>query len=78
MDCLDPHLLKEKYGLTYHVPYALEAEKRIGLRGKRVLEVGGTLPRDLVLGELGVAQWVGIEYLGYYDDIGRARDPRAT
>jgi SAM-dependent methyltransferase len=70
---LDPDLLREKYNLTFQ-PYALEAERRIGLRGKDVLEVGGTLPRDFVLEDLGARRWVGIEYVGCYEDTGQRRD----
>ena len=61
--------LRNKYGLSYHISYALEAERRVGLRGKRVLEIGGSLPRDFVLGDLGAARWVAIEELSYYREI---------
>jgi SAM-dependent methyltransferase len=54
-------LLAAKHGLSYQVPYVLAAEAAIGLRGKRVLEVGGTLPAGLVLDDLGVERWIGVE-----------------
>jgi SAM-dependent methyltransferase len=62
-------MLSEKHGFSHpghHIPYTLEAEKRVGLRGKRVLEIGGSLPRDLVIGDLGASQWICIEELDYY------------
>jgi hypothetical protein len=58
-------------------PYALDADKMIGLRGKRVLEVGGTLFRAFVLADLGAARWIGVECLRYYDDIGGRGMPAA-
>jgi SAM-dependent methyltransferase len=61
--------LQAKYGLSYHVPYALRAEATVGLRGRRVLEVGGSLPRDFVLDELGASQWVGIEEMDYWEHL---------
>lgn len=53
--------LQAKYGLSYHVPWLLEADHEVGLRGKTVLEIGGRLPRELVIEELGVAQWIAID-----------------
>ncbi len=53
--------LKARYGLDYHVLYALAAEQKIGLRGKRVLEAGGSLPSEFVFNEIGAKQWIGIE-----------------
>ena len=69
MSSQDIKTLQEKYNLTYHVPYALAAEQRIGLRGKRVLEIGGSLPRNFVLDELGAEKWIAIEEMGYYEEI---------
>lgn len=60
--------LQKQYGLTYQIPYVFQAEELVGLRDKRVLEVGGSLPEGLVIGELGAAQWVGIEEVGYWDE----------
>jgi SAM-dependent methyltransferase len=65
----DESELQRRYGLSYHVSYAAQAEAAVGLRGKRVLEVGGSLPRDFVLNELGAAQWVSIEELGFWDNL---------
>ena len=61
--------LQAKFGLTYHVPYALQGDALVGLRGKRILEVGGSLPRGFVLDELGAAQWVGIEEMEYWQSL---------
>lgn len=61
--------LQEKYGLTYHVSYALTIGQMIGLQGKRVLEVGGSLPRDFVLDELGAIQWISVEEMDYWGEV---------
>ncbi|MBY0430941.1 MAG: methyltransferase domain-containing protein [Rhodospirillales bacterium] len=69
MDRISIEQIKEKYNLTYHVKYAMEAEKMVGLRGKKVLEIGGSLPRDFVLDELGAERWIAIEELGYHREV---------
>lgn len=60
--------LQAKYGLSYHVSFANYAEQLIGLRGKRVLEVGGSLPRDFVIQELESARWLSLEEMDYWDE----------
>ncbi len=42
----------------------------VGLKGHKVLEVGGSLPRELVLDVLGAEQWVGLEAMRYWDEVG--------
>jgi SAM-dependent methyltransferase len=61
--------LQAEHRLSYQIPTLLEAEALVGLRGKRVLEVGGSLPAGLVLDELGAAQWIGIEEMSYWDEF---------
>lgn len=53
--------MAQKYGLTYHVPYAFRAVEEVGLANMDVLEVGGSLRREFVLQELKVNSWTGIE-----------------
>lgn len=53
--------MMQKYGLTYHVSYAIRAIQEVGLKGMDVLEVGGSLKRAFVLEELKVKSWTGIE-----------------
>lgn len=53
--------LKRAFGLSYHVPYAAKAAATVGFAGKRVLEVGGSLPPDFVREQLGAAQWTAVE-----------------
>jgi hypothetical protein len=48
--------LKTQYGLDYHVEWALRARHDIGLKGKRILEIGGSLPAGFVFEELGAKQ----------------------
>jgi hypothetical protein len=73
--------LQRKYGLSYHVPYALRAQELVGFQKKRVLEVGGSLPKDFVLGELGAEQWIAVEDLSYWQeqpDQGGGSPPATT
>lgn len=60
---------QRRHGLSYHVPYALEAEQAIGLRGKSVLEVGGSLPEAFVREGLGARCWIAIEEMAYWHEV---------
>lgn len=64
--------LQARYGLSYHVVYAQEAAVRVGLAGKSVIEIGGSLPRGFALDELGAASWIGIEETSYWEEVARA------
>lgn len=70
MDNHDIKDLQKKYNLSYHVNFCLDAEKAIGLKGKKVLEVGGSLPEEFVIGYLGAKSWIALEELNYYNQIG--------
>jgi len=71
--------LQEKFGLSYHVPFAAKAAHEIGLAGKRVLEVGGSLPPEFVRECLGAAQWTAVEELGYWRVVNQVeRDTTAV
>jgi SAM-dependent methyltransferase len=61
--------MQMKYGLSYHINYAMHAQMLVGLRGKKILEVGGSLPREFVLDDLGAAKWVAIEHREYWDEV---------
>lgn len=58
--------LQSRFGLSYHVPYALSAENLVGLKGKDVLEVGGSLPAGFVWEGLGARRWISIEEMEYW------------
>ncbi len=60
---------QQRYGLSYHVPYAFEAESMIGLRGKSVIEIGGSLPQAFVRDALGARQWLAIEEMSYWHEV---------
>jgi SAM-dependent methyltransferase len=60
---------QRRHGLSYHVPYALEAESQIGLRGKAVIEIGGSLPERFVRDALGVRGWFAIEEMAYWHEM---------
>lgn len=61
--------LRQRFNLSYHIMLLWEAEKKVGIKGQRVLEVGGSLPRDLVLGEAGAVQWWGVEDFDYWNSL---------
>ena len=49
------------YQLSYQLNYAIECDQLCGFAGKRVLEVGGCLPKELVIDHLGARQWLTID-----------------
>lgn len=59
---------QKRYNLSYHVPHVLQAQQMVGLQGKAVLEVGGSLPEGFVREALGVRAWIGIEELEHYKE----------
>ncbi len=62
--------LERRYGLkNYHISFSDAAQNKVGFRGKRVLEVGGSLPERFVFDELGAEQWVAIEYFDYWEEL---------
>jgi SAM-dependent methyltransferase len=69
--------LQKEFGLYYHVPYAAKAAEMVGFAGKRVLEVGGSLPPGFVRDHLGAAQWTAVEELSYWQVIDNV-EHRAT
>jgi hypothetical protein len=67
---MDINELQSYYGLkNYHINFSQTAQNKVGLRGKRVLEVGGSLPENFVFNELGVKQWVAIEHFEYWEEL---------
>lgn len=60
--------LQQKYGLSYHINFAVLAQQLVGLADKRVLEMGGCLPGGLVPDELGAHQWLALEEPDYWDE----------
>ncbi len=62
----DPAQLKTKYKLSYHVD-CLERMRAAGaIAGARVLEVGGALPRGLVIDTYDAASWTSVDLLTEY------------
>jgi SAM-dependent methyltransferase len=62
--------LQARFGLGYHLPYLLQGETLVGLKDMKVLEVGGSLPRELVIDTLEADQWVGLEAMRYWEELG--------
>lgn len=67
-----------EFGLSYQVTYASHAQNIIGLKGKRVLEVGGSLPERLCLDYLGAEQWICIDEPSYWTEIVRREEEGAA
>lgn len=68
---LNEQELSLKFKLDGHqIPYLLKAHELVNLEGKHVLEVGGCIPQELALTELGAKQWIANEYLDYWSEIG--------
>ena len=63
--------LQSEFNLSYHIPYLFAGDDAVSLKGKSILEIGGSLPKKLVLDILGVQQWIGIEDMRYWDEIGK-------
>lgn len=60
---------QQRYGLSYHVPHALDAQEVVGLAGKAVLEIGGSLPESFVRDAFGVRAWIAVEEMSYWREI---------
>jgi len=68
-DAAETARLQAAFKLSYHVPYCALAAKEVGFAGKRVLEVGGSLPPDFVRDHLGAARWTAVEELSYWREV---------
>ncbi|TAN53294.1 MAG: class I SAM-dependent methyltransferase, partial [Rhodospirillales bacterium] len=65
-----PALFKD-FGLDYHFEHLSLAIEMFGpLKGKRVLEIGGCLPREIVIDRLEAGEWIGTDLPGYWDESG--------
>ena len=56
---------QEKFNLSYHINFAYQCQQLVGFQGKDVLEVGGSLPKELVLDYLQVKSWSALETPDY-------------
>lgn len=61
-----------KYQLTYHTPYLKHFLAGFDAKGKDILEVGGALPRELVINHLGCNSWTCTESPDYDNELGEA------
>ena len=66
--------LKQTYNLSYQIDYLCAAEAILNMTGKAILEVGGHLPRNLVIDEFKCRSWTAVDY--FFIDTGEssARD----
>lgn len=61
---------RSKYALNGHFSLLANVNDSFGLRGKRVLEIGGSnLPREMLFGDFKVAQWVSVDYLDHWESV---------
>ena len=61
--------LRAEHKLSYHIPYAAKAAQLVGIAGKRVVEIGGSLPPAFVRDQRGAAQWTAVEELSYWREV---------
>lgn len=64
--------LRDKFQLSYHLPYLDHCAKKIPLEGLDVLEIGGALPATLVIDHIGCKSWTAVEAPSYDEDLGEA------
>jgi SAM-dependent methyltransferase len=65
--------LGRKYGLLkYHVPYLKQFLSVYDVRGKDILEVGGAMPREIVIDCMGSNSWTCTESSAYDEELGAA------
>lgn len=65
--------LAKKYNLlAYHVPSIRQFLKVYDVRGKDILEVGGAMPREIVIDHLGANSWTCTESPQYDEELGEA------
>ena len=53
------------YNLDYQYSEVIKYHARIDLRGKSLLEIGGSLPNDLLFDYLGIESYINIESVSY-------------
>ncbi|MBF0168065.1 MAG: methyltransferase domain-containing protein [Alphaproteobacteria bacterium] len=59
------------FGLDYHYLHFMEAIASCGsIEGKRVFEIGGCLPREIVIDHYKAAKWIGIDLPEYWKESG--------
>lgn len=63
---------RQRFGLSYHISYAFNCAQSVSFAGKHVLEVGGSLPPNLVFDILGAKTWTAIETPDYEDALAEA------
>ncbi len=56
--------------LSYQLLHLNELKKRIDLRGKCVLEIGGCLPRSHAIEATGASRWIGVDLPDYWQESG--------
>jgi SAM-dependent methyltransferase len=48
----------------YHLAILAYIDENFGLKGKRVLELGGSnIPREIIIDDFGVKQYIGVDYI---------------
>ena len=62
--------IANKYNLSYHIPYFRQFLTEYNPEGKDILEVGGLLPKELVIDFAKSNYWLGIESPAYEQELG--------
>ncbi|MBD2464228.1 methyltransferase domain-containing protein [Oscillatoria sp. FACHB-1407] len=61
--------VQAKFDLHWQVTMAFACQEMVGFEGKDVLDVGGILPKDFVLGYLKANSWTALETLEYAESL---------
>ncbi len=69
MIAVEADRLRERFGLTYHIDCLERAASAGHLSGLRVLEIGGALPRDLVIDHYRAASWTAVDDVSAYSAV---------
>lgn len=62
-------VLKAKFNLSFEIDYSLHCENLVGLKGKDVLQIGGSLPEEYVFNVLKVNSWSAVEFPERFNSI---------
>lgn len=62
-------VLKAKFNLSFEIDYSLHCENLVGLKGKDVLQIGGSLPEEYVFNVLKVNNWSAVEFPERFNSI---------
>lgn len=62
-----------------HIGFAWQLQRHINLKGKSVLEIGGSnYPAEILFDDLRAAKWTCVDYLQYWEELNDGTNPAAA